>query len=321
MNARREDGWTGSVATSAERRRVDSDEEPSRRARELEALQPLIDAAEDELASQGDPAFWQPTRYETEVVPGLRLAGRGPTDRETMISVADLHMHTQWSDGDDLDRVLEAAVARRIDIIAITDHDEIEGALEARRRAHARRLPLSVIPGVEVSSADGHIGALFVTRMIPKGLSAAETIRLIHEAGGIAIAHHPFTPRFLEIALRQRLGVRELAVELPFDAVEALNATPGLGRSFNRRTREMLQASSRRVAWTASSDAHQARFVGMGTTLFAGTRGVLSLREAIANGHTRTREADWTPGLKARYHFGLIWAIIRNAITGRESVH
>lgn len=289
--------------------------------RDLEDLAPLIQRAPADLAALEGAERWSPTPYEVEVVPGLRLLGRPASDRETLISVADLHVHTQWSDGDDLDRVLEMAVARRLDALAITDHDEIEGALEARRRVHERRLPLSIIPGVEVSSRDGHIGALFVTQRIPKGLSAAETIGRIHEAGGLAIAHHPFTPRLLEWAVRQRLGVGRLAIELPFDAVEALNSTPGLGKGFNRRARKLLAKADRRIAWTASSDAHHAQFVGMGTTLFAGSRGVLSLRAAIENGHTRTREADWTFNLGLRYHGVLIWALLRNALIGRESVH
>ena len=115
---------------------------------------------------------WQPTEYERFYLPQMRLAGIKAKREIVLQNVADVHVHTHWSDGDDLERVLAFAVRAELDAIAITDHNEIGGALEARRIVHERRLPIAVIPGVEVSSREGHIGALFVTRMIPAGLSA-----------------------------------------------------------------------------------------------------------------------------------------------------
>ena len=115
-------------------------------------------------------------------------------------------MHTQWSDGDDLDKVLDRALDQGLDAIAITDHDEIAGAMEARRRVHDRRLPLAVVPGTEVSSREGHIGGLFIMKKIPKDLSAAKTVDLIHQAGGIAVAHHPYSPKWLNKILGVQLG-------------------------------------------------------------------------------------------------------------------
>jgi len=72
---------------------------------------------------------WQPTDYERYYLPGLRLTGIREKDRIVLQNVADLHMHTQWSDGDDLNKVLDRALDRGLDAIAITDHDEIEGAM------------------------------------------------------------------------------------------------------------------------------------------------------------------------------------------------
>ena len=69
----------------------------------------------------------------------------------------------------------------------MTDHNQIEGSLKI-----ARETDFLIIPGMEVSSADGHIVALNLKELIPRGLSAAETVDRIHRAGGIAIAVHPY---------------------------------------------------------------------------------------------------------------------------------
>jgi len=86
--------------------------------------------------------IWEATDYERYYLPKMRLAGIRDKTNIVLQNTADLHLHTTWSDGDDLDLVLEKAIDIGLDAIAVTDHDEIEGAFEARRRAHERRLPL-----------------------------------------------------------------------------------------------------------------------------------------------------------------------------------
>jgi predicted metal-dependent phosphoesterase TrpH len=106
---------------------------------------------------------------------------------------ADLHIHTHFSDGADSPRdVLRWAERKRLDVIAITDHDTIEGARVAAQLARESRSNPDVIIGEEVSSADGHILGLFLTERVPPGLSAEETVAAIHEQGGLAVAAHPF---------------------------------------------------------------------------------------------------------------------------------
>ena len=131
-------------------------------------------------------------------MPGLRLAGIESRDEAMLQNRADLHIHSVASDGGPIEDILDRAMELRLNAIAITDHDCLGGAIQARRIVHRDRLPLAVVPGIEVSSRDGHIGALFVNRDVPKGLPAAKTIELIHEAGGIAVAHHPFVPALFE---------------------------------------------------------------------------------------------------------------------------
>jgi predicted metal-dependent phosphoesterase TrpH len=265
--------------------------------------------------------FWEPTDYERFYLPGLRLAGIRDKAGTNIQNTADLHIHTHWSDGDDLERVLEKAQMKGLDVIAITDHDEIEGAFEARRLVHKRQLKLAVVPGCEVSSRDGHIGALFVMKKIPKGLSAEETVHLIHEAGGIAVAHHPYTPQWIEKILRVKLGCRDLIKKVPFDAVECTNAVPGRGVKYNIAAIDAMHREHVNIAVTGSSDAHVADLVGKGRTYFAGNQGVLSLRNALRFGFTHGAEGYWKTGEKLVYYTMLIRSVLRNAIRGFGSVN
>ena len=242
-------------------------------------------------------------------------------NRIVLQNVADLHMHTQWSDGDDLDKVLDRALDRGLDAIAITDHDVIAGAMEARRRVHERRLPLAVVPGTEVSSAEGHIGGLFVMKKIPEDLSAAETVDLIHQAGGIAVAHHPYSPKWLNTLLRVQLGCGDLIKTVPFDAIECTNAVPGSGVKYNIAAIDAMRKQHVSVAVTGGSDAHVAQFVGKGKTYYGGNQGVLSLYHSLQLGFTRGAEGYWRTREKIHYYVRLIMAMVRNASQKKGSVN
>jgi len=284
-------------------------------------LQEYEDAAMENLEQAGGMERWYPTEYERRYLPGLRLAGIRKKDRIILQNMADLHIHTQWSDGDDLEKVLAQALEMRLDAIAITDHDEIGGALEARRLVHERRLPLAIVPGTEVSSAEGHIGALFVSRTIPRDLPARETVRLIHEAGGIAVAHHPYSPRWLDFLCRCRLGCGDLIKEVPFDAIECTNAVPGSGVRYNIAAIEAMRREHIMVAVTGGSDAHNARFVGKGRTYYGGNEGIASLRRSLLYGFTEGAEGYWKTREKAFYYMTLLRNMIRNALKGNASVN
>src|SRR5829696_1420809 len=110
----------------------------------------------------------------------------------TLWSKADIHVHTTYSDGHTgVEEVLEhAAQSTDLQVIAITDHDTIEGALEAR--SLAEEYGIEVVVGEEVSTADGELLALFIERRLPPGRPAAETIAAIHEQDGLAVAAHPY---------------------------------------------------------------------------------------------------------------------------------
>jgi len=198
---------------------------------------------------------------------------------------ADLHTHTNASDGwpTPLQLVEHASRRTHLDVIAITDHDTIQGALRAAEHA-ARRSKVQVIIGEEVSSRDGHIIGLFLEKRVPPGLSAAATIHTIHEQGGIAIAAHPFwrTQRLVRSGNPVH-GVGWLAAELPFDAIEVENATPGF-YVFNRLARRLNMGLG--AAELGCSDAHIVDAVGRAFTEFPG-KTPAALRKAIEAGTTR----------------------------------
>jgi predicted metal-dependent phosphoesterase TrpH len=199
---------------------------------------------------------------------------------------ADLHMHTSASDGwPTPQELVDHARRLPLDVIAVTDHDTIDGALRAAAYAEAMRLRLQVIIGEEVSSRDGHILALFVERRIAPGMSAAATVHAIHEQGGIAIAAHPFWRTQRQVRSGPVHGVGWLAAELDFDAVEVENSTPGF-YVFNQLAHRLTLGLG--AAEVGSSDAHILDAVGRAYTDFPG-KTPAALREAIANGTTAAR--------------------------------
>jgi len=213
----------------------------------------------------------------------VRLSGVGCTPLAKS-GRADLHMHTSASDGWPTAQELVDHVRQlSLDVIAVTDHDTIEGALRAQAHAVIRGR-LQVIVGEEVSSLDGHIVGLFLERRIAPGLSAAATVHAIHEQGGLAIAAHPFW-RTQRNRGRTVHGVGWLAANLDFDAIEVENGTPGF-YVFNQMAHRLSDGLG--SAETGSSDAHILDAVGRAYTEFYG-RTPADLRNAIESRRTVAR--------------------------------
>lgn len=214
-----------------------------------------------------------------------------------VISKADLHLHTTYSDGTATVEQLLAHVAARTDlrVIAITDHDTIAGARWARELAARRGAAVEVIVGEEVSSAEGHIVGLWLREPVPPGMSAAATVAAIHAQGGLAFAAHPFfrARRPSRPGAPMMQGVGRLLKQVPFDAVEVINGTPCLqvanlkARRFNRR--------HCRLPEVGGSDAHILAAVGKSHTLFPG-HSAADLRAALERGTVVAAHAWYRPG-------------------------
>jgi predicted metal-dependent phosphoesterase TrpH len=199
---------------------------------------------------------------------------------------ADPHIHTLASDGvDGVVAILEhAEEMKRLDVIAIADHERVDAALAARALARARGSRLEVVVGEEVSTRSGHLLALFIEERIPPMRSLRETVARVHDQGGIAIAAHPLTPYPLCIGERP---IRRLAAEPDprhrLDAIEAFNPTT-FGRV--RHAAVTRLATELGLPVVGSSDAHEAGSIGAGVTIFPG-RTADDLRTAILAGETR----------------------------------
>jgi predicted metal-dependent phosphoesterase TrpH len=209
-------------------------------------------------------------------------------------------MHTRYSDGRSTVRqVLERASADpHLDVIAITDHNTIEGSLEAATLAPA--YAVEVIVGEEVTSLQGHILGLFLTERVPPGLSGRDTVARIHAQGGVAIAAHPFVPRrdHLRGIGWVPMGVGKALTEIPFDGVEVVNSFPPFALA-NLRARR-IQTTKEDLAALGGSDAHVLEAVGKGRTRFPG-RTAADLARAIRERRTSAHGSLYGPRLILTY--------------------
>ncbi len=187
------------------------------------------------------------------------------------MGLADLHIHTIYSyDGTaSVPAVLTRAKQVGLDVIAITDHDEIKGALKAFELAP--EFGIEVIPGIEITTAEGDLLGLFVTEKIEPGLPLIETILKVGESGGICIAPHP---------MARGMGMKSLSAASLTQAlchpdtsriligVETYNAT-ALDRESNQHA-QTLVAEHPGIAQVGNSDAHTLQAIGLGATEFLG---------------------------------------------------
>lgn len=205
---------------------------------------------------------------------------------EERLGRADLHIHSLASDGvSSVSEILEAAHAKGLDVIAITDHERIDAAIAARTIAQARGLPLEVIVGEEISTRGGHLLGLFLRERIPPWRSLKWSVAQIHEQGGIAVVAHPLVPYPLCASGR---SIRQLLDESdPIyhpDGIEAFNPTTA-GMRWQRKV--PIFAAEVALATLGNSDAHRARDVGHAMTTFPG-RSADDLRAAIGE-----RKTNW----------------------------
>lgn len=167
----------------------------------------------------------------------------------------DLHTHSIISpDGagsitaSDFEKYLEDGV---LDCIAITDHNEIKFA-----QMMQKKLGNKIIVGEEITTRDGEMVGLFLTKKIPPGLSAKETAKKIHQQGGLVYIPHPFETlrKGMQLAVLEKL-VKDI------DIFEVFN---GRGKLRGKTKEAELFAKKYNLIGAASSDAHG--FRGMGRT-------------------------------------------------------
>jgi predicted metal-dependent phosphoesterase TrpH/glycosyltransferase involved in cell wall biosynthesis len=207
---------------------------------------------------------WERVTDEVEsIYAGLAARRRPPRGdselrarlRKRQLIDVDLHMHTDHSHDcvTPVEVLLSTARERRLGAIAVTDHNEISGALAAR--AKAAEYGVKVIVGEEVKTADqGEVIGLFIEEKIPRGLSLEETIAEIKRQGGLVYVPHPFD-RLHSVPDYEHL----LAVVDDVDAIEVFNPRIALP-AFNEEA--VRFAGKYRIVGGAGSDAHVAKGLG-----------------------------------------------------------
>jgi predicted metal-dependent phosphoesterase TrpH len=193
-------------------------------------------------------------RHDTEGDPSLRKR----LSRRPLIDV-DLHMHTDHSHDCEtpVEVLLAAAKEAGLGAIAVTDHNEISGALEAREKAteSGSHPPLKVIVGEEVKTASqGEVIGLFIEEKIPRGLTLEETVAEIKRQGGLVYVPHPFD-RMHSVPDYEHL----LTILDDVDAIEVFNPRVAIG-SFNEEA--VRFAAKYRLVAGAGSDSHVAQGLG-----------------------------------------------------------
>ena len=212
--------------------------------------------------------------------------------------VAELHCHTTASDGVvSPEALVEIAERLGLDVLAVTDHDTMDGALRAREHALATGVRVEVIVGMEVTTRrQDHIVGLFLERAPAIFRSVPDTVDAIQSQGGLAVVAHPFLGLPSSISANR---LREALQHCRFDGIEAEN--PYMRQGARERLAAFLNEHGEGAgALIGASDAHFGD-LAKAVTLFEG-RSAADLRRAIEDrsavpGVGRVRHPH--PGLRA----------------------
>lgn len=176
---------------------------------------------------------------------------------------ADLHIHSCYSVDSlsKLEEILEAAVKKGLSAIAVCDHNEIAGAIEAQRIVKEKKLPLQVIVGEEVETEFGHVLVYFLKRKIENG-KLKDVLAKAKKQGAICCLAHPYDSG----RKGQGASIPEKLL-LKMDGIEAFNARVLSGSS---NENALVLAEKYRKPVFAGSDAHHASEIGSAYVEFKG---------------------------------------------------
>jgi predicted metal-dependent phosphoesterase TrpH len=237
----------------------------------------------------------------------------GPQSRA--LAFADFHIHTRFSRDSILGEKTFArlAVERGLTHVAVTNHNNVEGAVAVRDTVAEMGLAdrLTVILGEEVSTADGEVVGLFLDRTIPRGLSADETADAIHEQGGLVSIPHPYDP-FRQSHIREE-PLLALLEARKVDMIEVFNSRVTFQRH-NLRAAEL--AARFEVPGIACSDSHSSFEIAMSFNALPAFASADELRTALPENEWHGSRSTVLIHLTTRY---AVWSNVVRRWLGRET--
>lgn len=205
---------------------------------------------------------------------------------------ADLQLHSDLGDGlASPEEILDAAERSGLEVIALTDHDDVRGSFVLRDLAARRGSAVEIVTGVEVTTRSGHLLALWVEDELPMFAPLAATIAQIHEMGGLAVVPHPLSYLTFSVGEGALRAAAAGTAECRPDGIELRN--PSYAGRVRRERAAWLNDRLLGAAATGSSDAHHAQLVGTAWTEFPGRTGE-ELRRAILERTTKPEGRHWT---------------------------
>ncbi len=209
--------------------------------------------------------------------------------KKIVFGKADLHIHSKYSDDSSasIKNILNQAKKKKLNVIAITDHNTMNGVKEAQELGE--KLGIDVIAGEEITTKEGHLIGLFLKEFISPNKSAIETIQEIHRQGGLAIIPHPDYPILNSIS---SYYLKEVFYKT--DGIEILNSSAKIISFINKRQIKLKHLNKKifKKAVIASSDAHFASHVGVCYTSFVG-KTAEDLYQSIKKRTTSAKGGVW----------------------------
>jgi len=206
----------------------------------------------------------------------------------------DSHIHSEYSPDSSsrIDDILKVAKKENIDIIAISDHNTVDGTREVIEKT--RNTDILAIPSIEISSTQGHILGFGCEENIPRDLTPEDTIDRIHDLGGLAIIPHPYC--FYRHGLLHNTDYRNLKI----DAIETKNARFIIGYC-NHKAEKLSEKEN--LPSLGASDSHYFKFVGDCYSLIESEKDIDSVMKSIKKGKTKACGKGTSNVLLSKYLF------------------
>ena len=206
----------------------------------------------------------------------------------------DSHIHSEYSPDSNskIDYILDVARKRNIDVIAISDHNTVDGTSEVLRKT--RNTDILAIPSIEISSTEGHILGFGCEENIPRDLTPEDTIDRIHDLGGLAIIPHPYC--FYRHGLLHKIDYKKLKI----DAIETKNARFIAGYC-NNKAKKLSKKEN--LPSLGASDAHYWKFVGDCYSLIDAEKDIDSILKAIVKNNVEAHGKGTSNILLSKYLF------------------